>query len=199
MKSRKYTKKLRARQEGQTRKRIVEAAMALHEELGPRHTTISAIADRAGVQRLTVYRHFPDDTALFQVCSSQWLALNPPPQLAQWQSHGDAVQRTQAALEAFFRYYRKTEGMWSQVYRDAEEVPAMAAPLEKFHGYLDEARDDLSAQWDITSTAKKRLVKTTLSHCLKFSTWQSLDEEGLTDRQMANLAIKWLSGITASI
>jgi len=74
-----YQLKKRAMSREETRRKIVEATMHLHEEIGPRATTISAIAERAGVQRLTVYNHFPDETAVFQACTSHWLSLNPPP------------------------------------------------------------------------------------------------------------------------
>jgi AcrR family transcriptional regulator len=195
MGKRKYTKKIRAEQQVQTRDRIVQAAMELHEELGPRDTSISAVAERAGVQRLTVYRHFPDDTQLFHACSSQWLTLNPPPDSNQWQQETDPITRTQTALESFFRYYRKTQTMWSGVYRDAKEVPAMDEPLRKFHGYLDGISDDLSAHWQLRTKTQQRLAKSTLHHCLKFSTWQSLDREGISDKQMATLATKWMAGI----
>ena len=76
---RRYTLKDRARSQEDTRRRIVEAAVALHEELGPRATSIAAIAERAGVQRLTVYRHLPDEEALFRACTSHWRAAHPLP------------------------------------------------------------------------------------------------------------------------
>ena len=102
MKKRKYRKSRRAEQEEQTRDKIVDAAMALHEEIGPRATSISAIAERAGVQRLTVYRHFKDDVTIFQACSSRWFELNPPPDPSLWQELAPAVQRTEEALRNIY-------------------------------------------------------------------------------------------------
>src|ERR671919_2710297 len=83
-KPRKYEKKRRAEQEAETRQRIVEAMVALHREVGPARTTISAIAERAGVERLTVYRHFPDERSLFEACTGHWRASHPPPDPGPW-------------------------------------------------------------------------------------------------------------------
>jgi len=118
MKKRKYQKTRRAEQQEQTRDKIVDAAMALHEELGPRATTIKAIAERAGVQRLTVYRHFEDDLAIFQACSSRWLELNPPPDPALWQELASPAERTEEALRNIYTYYASNVRMLSRVYSE---------------------------------------------------------------------------------
>src|SRR6185437_2801655 len=89
-----YRMKRRAELEEQTRTRITESTVALHEEIGPARTTISAIADRAGVRRSTVYRHFPDEEALFAACSSHWRAANPAPDPAAWAAIADPAERT---------------------------------------------------------------------------------------------------------
>src|ERR671923_2992709 len=100
-----YRMKRRAELEEQTRRRITESAVALHEELGPAQTSISAIAERAGVRRSTVYRHFPDEDALFAACSSHWRALNPPPDLAAWASIEDPDLRTLTAFRELYAFY----------------------------------------------------------------------------------------------
>src|SRR5918996_4055938 len=84
-----YRKRRRAELEDQTRLRITEAAVELHGRVGPARTTISAVADRAGVQRATVYRHFPDEDALFAACSGHWAAMNPSPDPSAWQAIRD--------------------------------------------------------------------------------------------------------------
>src|SRR5690349_14899107 len=106
-----YEKKLRAELEAQTRRRITESTIELHGTLGPAHTSISAVAARAGVRRSTVYRHFPDEVALFAACSSHWNAQNPPPDLAGWGAIKDTDQRLQIALGQLYAYYRATERM----------------------------------------------------------------------------------------
>src|SRR4029079_7377243 len=97
--------KRRAELEEQTRTRITESAMALHEELGPARTSVSAIAERAGVRRSTVYRHFPDEEALFDACSSHWRATNPPPVLDAWAAIADPAERTETALPELYAFY----------------------------------------------------------------------------------------------
>src|SRR5215467_379211 len=100
-----YRMKRRAELEEQTRRRITESAVALHEELGPALTSISAIAERAGVRRSTVYRHFPDETALFAACSSHWRATNPPPDPAIWEHIDDPGERSRTALRELYAFY----------------------------------------------------------------------------------------------
>lgn len=196
MEKRKYTPRRRAQKQEQTRARIIEAAMALHEELGPRKATISAIAERAGVQRLTVYRHFPDDFALFQACTSRWLALNPPPEPTEWQAVAEPVQRARTAFKALYAYYRRTETMWAVSYRDVDEVPALQEPMAAVEDYLRQVRDDLAAAWSLPAPAERSL-KAALTLCLRFATWQTLNREGLNDDEMTDLAAGWITCLTA--
>jgi AcrR family transcriptional regulator len=192
MKKRKYNKTLRAEQQDETRERIVEATVALHEELGPANTSIKAIAERAGVQRLTVYRHFPDDISLFGACTSHWFELNPPPDMAKWAQVNDPGERSHTALLAFYRYYRRTEKMWRGAYRDVDGIEALQAPMGQFEAYLDQVRDDLLARWDVGRDDKKPLA-ITLRHCLRFSTWVSLKSQHLSDKKIAELVMGWVA------
>src|ERR687887_388726 len=79
---RKYELKARAERQRRTRERIVQATMELHEEVGPAKTTVAEIARRAGVQRLTVYNHFPQEIELFAACQAHWMELHPLPDFA---------------------------------------------------------------------------------------------------------------------
>src|ERR1700745_351430 len=106
-----YRKKHRAELEWRTRRRITESAVALHGTLGPAHTSISAIAEHAGVRRSTVYRHFPDEMALFAACSSHWRAANPVPDLDRWKAVEHPDERLRTALEELYAHYRRTERM----------------------------------------------------------------------------------------
>src|SRR5881392_182771 len=108
-----YRMKRRAELEDLTRRRITESAVALHEELGPARTSVSAVAERAGVRRSTVYRHFPDEEALFTACSSHWRAANPPPDRRAWATIEDPAARTERALHELYDFYRRTEAMYS--------------------------------------------------------------------------------------
>ena len=194
MKKRAYTLKRRAESKDLTRERIVEAAMALHEEVGPKETTISAIAERAGVQRLTVYRHFPDETALFHACTSHWLSLNPPPSSDAWKGVADPEKRCRAALAAFYRYYRRTQRMWAASHRDEAEVVAMQEPMAQFRAYLDSIRGDLLKAL-APGKRERRAIAATLKHALAFTTWESLSEDGLSDDAMIDLVMGWIAGV----
>lgn len=194
MKKRKYTKTRRAETQEQTRDRIVEAAMLLHETVGPAHTSIKAVAEQAGVQRLTVYRHFPDDISLFQACTSHWLELNPPPQPEAWSETDDPLQASRVALHCFYRYYRETQDMWRASYRDVDQVVALHLPMREFENYLDQIRETLAGNWKIAKS-KKTALKKTLRHGLRFSTWESLQRENLSDTQIAELVTAWLNGV----
>lgn len=196
MKKRTYTKRRRAEHEAATRERIVEATVALHEEMGPRETTISAVAERAGVQRLTVYRHFPDDFALFEACTSHWLEQHPPPDPGLWERMETAGEMTRKALVALYRYYRRTAPMWVVTYRDADLVPALEGPLGEFHGYLDDIRDRLASAWRVEG-ARRRRVRAVLGHLLQFSSWQSLKGQGLRDPEMSRVGANWVAELAA--
>src|SRR4051812_49797197 len=87
-----YRMKRRAELEASTRLRITESAVALHGTLGPARTSISAIAEHAGVRRSTVYRHFADEAALFAACSSHWRAADPAPGPAGGRGGGGPAQ-----------------------------------------------------------------------------------------------------------
>lgn len=196
MEKRKYTLRQRAAKQEETRARIVEAAMLLHEELGPRATTISAVAERAGVQRLTVYRHFPDESALFEACTGHWFGLHPPPDPAEWQALETPPERLRRALSALCRYYRRTATMWRGAYRDLEQVPALAAPMARFEAYLTEMREGLMT--GLEGGGEQALLRATLAHLLRFSTWDSLQREGLDDDAIAGLGSRWMACLTAA-
>src|SRR5271157_841177 len=108
---RSYHLKKRAERQAETRLRIAEATAALHREIGPAATTISAIAERAGVERLTVYRHFPDESELFQACQHVFRTAHPRPEISSWVSIADPQERLRRALRDTYAYYRETEAM----------------------------------------------------------------------------------------
>lgn len=179
--TRTYRMKRRAELEEQTRLRITESAMALHEELGPARTTISAIAERAGVRRSTVYRHFPDEKTLFDACSSHWAALNPPPDPRAWASIPDPRERTEAALRELYAYYGRTEEMFASLLRDEAVVPEIHRRMGEFRGYLHAAQDVLMAGRGLRGRAARR-TRAAIGHAAAFPTWRSLArEQGLAD------------------
>ena len=168
--------------------------MALHEELGPANTSVKAVAEKAGVQRLTVYRHFPDEASMLEACTSHYNALHPAPASADWAQCTAPAERSYQGLLAFYQYYRRTHNMLGVAYRDAGQVAALKAQMDRFDAYLDEVCDDLVDAWRQTHK-QKRLLKITLRHALSFSTWQSLEAAQLSEPKKAELVTTWLSGI----
>jgi len=187
MKKRKYTLKHRAARQEQTRERIVDAAIALHEQIGPAATTVSALAEKAGVQRLTVYRHFPRESDVLAACSSKWLSLNPPPDPAAILA-ADPLSRTRAILSALYGYFEDTQKMWTSVYPDVPRVAALAAPIAGFEGYLATVSAEMLSSW---RPRRSKQLRTTLDHAVQFSTWKSLAGLGLSTRAMAELVAGW--------
>jgi AcrR family transcriptional regulator len=176
---RRYEKRARAAKEQATRLRIVEAAIALHGTVGPARTTISAIAERAGVRRATVYRHFPDERALFLGCSSTWRERNQLPDPATWGAIADPAARLEAALDALYRWYEQTEPMLSALLRDVDAMPIIAELQAGRLAYLAAVEDGLASGWRARRRAAARL-RATIGLALDFFTWRTLHERGLS-------------------
>jgi AcrR family transcriptional regulator len=186
-KKRPYRKKRRAELEAQTRRRITESAVELHGTLGPSRTSMSAVAERAGVRRSTLYRHFPDETALFNACSSHWAASNPAPDLGRWAAIDDPDERLRSALEELYAYYRRTEGMMENLLRDEATVPSVKRTFRGFRDYLGVAADTLIDGRRARGRARQQ-VRAAIGHALAFGTWHSLvREQGLDDSQATEL------------
>ncbi|RCK38929.1 hypothetical protein TH19_03805 [Thalassospira profundimaris] len=191
MSKRKYTKGLRADQQHQTHLKIVEAAIALHAEVGPLQTTISAIADRAGVQRLTIYRHFPEEHELLDVSLARWFDLNPPPDPQEWRASVAPVDWGIAILSMLYQYYSETAQMWAQYDRDRGCIAVLDGKMAKFDGYLEMLAIDVLVHQP-GARQKAKLCQAVARHALQFSTWQSLSQTGLDTVEMAALMDDWL-------
>ena len=182
-----YHMKRRAELEEQTRQRITESAVALHQELGPAQTSISAIAERAGVRRSTVYRHFPDEEALFAACSSHFRSANPPPDPRTWSSIENPAERMRTALRALYAFYRGTEAMYTHLLRDEPLVPPVKRRLRDFYRYLSSIQDDLARGRGLRGRRAQH-VRAAIGHALAFPTWRSLThEQGLGDDDAVEL------------
>jgi AcrR family transcriptional regulator len=184
-KRRKYEMKKRAELQRETRRRIVEATVELHRTQGPANTTISEIAQRAGVNRLTVYNHFPDITELLRACSRHWTGQHPAPDPAPWAQIRDPEARLRTALTELYGFYARTEPMRANVLRDAETMPALAALLEStVVPYLEAVRDLLAEGWEVRKEGRRRLVAT-LKLAIDFHTWRSLERGSGLSREEA--------------
>jgi AcrR family transcriptional regulator len=184
---RKYEKKARAEAEAQTRLRITESAVELHGTLGPAHTSMSAVAEHAGVRRSTLYRHFPDDRALFGACSAHWATENPPPDISRWAEIEDPEERLAVALAEMYAYYRRAGGMIDKLLRDEKAVPIVAEKFAPYHQFLAIAADMLASGRRLRGNAAKR-TRAAIGHALAFRTWQDLTAiQGLEDEGAAEV------------
>jgi AcrR family transcriptional regulator len=175
---RRYEKRARAAQEEATRHRVIDAAIALHGTVGPARTTISAIAQRAGVRRATVYRHFPDERALFIGCSGAWGERHPVPDPATWTGIADPGERLRTALDALYGWYEEAEPMLSALLRDVEAVPILAELQAGRLEYLAAVENGLASGWGARGKAAKRL-RAAIGLALDFYAWRTLAERGL--------------------
>jgi AcrR family transcriptional regulator len=196
---RKYELKARAEAQEETRRRITEATVGLHLEVGPAQTTISEIAKRAGVQRLTVYNNFPDEASLLGACAAHYNGAHPPPDPAAWMGIRDPRRRTEAALTALYAYYRETEPMTGKVMRDAQVMPVLASIVESaFVPYVTAVRDDLASAWE-RGGEPNAAVRAAIMLALRFETWSTLAHvERMSDAEAAALAVAMIRGARSS-
>ncbi|QFU15338.1 TetR/AcrR family transcriptional regulator [Microvirga thermotolerans] len=169
--SRTYTLKRRAEKQAETRQRIVEAAVELHSSVGPARTSLSMVAERAGVQRHTLYAHFPDERSLYMACSGLSLERDPLPEAAAWQSIADRRSRLRAGLGAVYGWYERNAEMAACVLRDAENHALTKEISElRFGPYMAAYHEVLGAGLSVTQHGVLRLA-------LSFFTWRALVRE----------------------
>jgi len=175
-----YRLKVRAQRQAATKHRIVQAAVDLHETVGPAQTSISAIADRAGVQRHTVYAHFPDERSLFRACSGHWAATHPLPDI-------DGLELA-AALDRIYEWYEGVETALALFARDARLYPDVTAERERARGQM---ADRLAAP-----LGRRKAVRAAVGHATAFDTWRSLvRREGLTRRQAVDAMVAFVAAV----
>ncbi len=192
---RKYELKQRAEEMAETHLRITEAAIELHGTLGPSRTTMSAVAERAGVERRTLYRHFATEADLFAACSSHYFDAHPWPDLGKWRAIRDPDERVERALDEVYAYYERTEPMLSNVLRDAELVDSARDAVAPLHAYLEEAADILMLGRRARGR-RRQLLGGALRHALAFSTWRSLSANGIGRADAVKLVTALVEGAT---
>jgi AcrR family transcriptional regulator len=181
-KKRRYELKARAEAQEATRARIAAVAAELHGEVGVAKTTVADIARRAGVQRLTVYNHFPDLATLLPACTAHWLAENPMPDLDAPLAVDDPAERLRAALAALYGWYRHTAPMQRRVCGERSSVPELDA-------WMAQSSDQLLATLAerLAADVDRPHAGPLIALALDFWTWQRLDAEGLDDATAAEL------------
>jgi AcrR family transcriptional regulator len=195
MSKRKYLLQRRAERMAETRRRIAHAAVELHSSIGPVAATITAIADRAGVQRHTVYSHFPDEHSLFRACVAHGLSLWPLPDPSRWEESGDPQRRLAIALDELYRYFERTERMWTHVSRDLPALPALAKANAPVLAHWGAMRRALVLGWRARGR-RSRALNAVIGHFLAFATWRSFArDEGLPREAIVAVAVAAVRGV----
>jgi AcrR family transcriptional regulator len=190
MEKRPYRMRVRAQRQVETRQRIVEAAVELHSTLGPAQTSFSAVAERAGVQRSTLYAHFSDERALWRACSAHWRSMHPFPSAEVWEGIEDPLERLAQALREVYAWYASVEPEYALFARDAYHYPAIwqegAATREAIARRL------------AASLSRRKAVAVAVGHAFEFETWRSLvTRRGLSNDQAANAMVTLVSALRA--
>lgn len=182
-----YRKRRRAAAEDETRRRITEATVELHGSVGPAKTTFSAVAERAGVQRATVYRHFPDEEALFGACSTHWLAQHPLPDVDAWTEVADPDQRLRLGLTELYAWFASGEEMLARTTRDVSLVPALRPSMEALGAWFGVATEALM-RGRRERGARRRRIEAAIGHAIAFPSWRSLvRDQGLSEAEAVEL------------
>lgn len=188
-KTRKYEQKARAEGRQQTRTRITKAASELHAEVGPAATTVAEIARRAGVTRLTVYNHFPDNAALYPACSAHWLSEHPLPDFQSALAIEDPGERVRAVLVLLYgELYGKSGQMLGNLQRDRGADPALEEFMsQNTDALLDTLASRLAEAFGVGSSARGARLRSLIRLALDYWTWRRLGAEGLSDADAAAL------------
>ena len=179
--ARPYRMKKRREDVEETRRRVVEATVELHGTVGPAHTTVSAVAELAGVQRSTVYRHFPDEEALFGACTSHWLARHPWPRSEEWATEPDPVARLRLGLGQLYDYFEANRDMLSNSIRDEDVIPAFVGEMNR--AQVSAVHEALTDGWEAGDPA---VVSAAVGAAVDFRTWSALSDQGLGPDQAAD-------------
>ncbi len=184
--ARSYQLKRRAERQDETRQRIIEAAIELHQTIGPAATTVTEIAERAHVGRVTVYRHFPDEPTLARACSGLYFERHPPPDPDGWADIDDPERRLRTGLTDTYAYHRATEQMMSRVLADARDHEVMAP----YHALWNHAAAVLADAWPARGR-RRTLLRAGIALALTFDTWRTLTlDQQLTDTQAVELMLR---------
>jgi len=180
----------------ETRSRIAAATFELHATIGPAKTTISAVAERAGVQRHTVYHHFPDLTTLFRACVDHGIRVTRMPEAAPWLAISDPTARLRTGLTELYAYYRANARLLGNIYRD---MPMFAdvGGTEQFDERMAGMFSALAGGWSVADEVRPTLTAA-VAHAMSFETWRSLTQGGLTDDQARDMMVGFVTGTAAA-
>lgn len=183
--ARTYTLKRRAESQAETRRRIVEAAIELHGTVGPANTTVSMIAERAGVQRHTFYAHFPDERSMLMACSGHSLALDPLPDAETWRAIADPAERLRVALPEIYAWFERNAGIMACVLRDAEVSDLVREISTLRFGPA------VSAWSEVLGAGLNATQRAALAVALSFHSWRTLSlDVGLKQKEAVRVMVR---------
>lgn len=166
----------------ETRERIVRAALDLHREIGPAYATVSAIAERAGVERHTVYRHFPDLVSLFQACTAHGMETTGLPGPEDWLALDEPFARLRSALTLMYSYWRRNERLVANILRDMPVTPPLVEGSVAYQDHLGRIWQSVLEPWSGLKGTAGQTVRALAGNALEFGTWQALTQRyGLSD------------------
>lgn len=189
-----YRLRRRLEQVADTRQRITAAAFDLHATIGPSRTTISAIAERAGVQRHTVYHHFPHLDSLYEACTVHGMQVSGIPSPDGWRRIAEPTDRLRHGLDELYAYYRANERMLTNVLGDIDPTAPPPSTPDPFDVRMGELFATLTDGWACAPGTEPRF-KAVVTHALAFETWRSLAHAGLDDGQIAALLHDVVTGV----
>ena len=178
----------------QTRERIVAAAFDLHATIGPSRTTIRAIADRAGLQRHTVYAHFPDLESLYEACTAHGIRATGMPHPDEWRAIEAPVDRLRHGVTEMVAWYRANEQMLGNVLFDVDpDAPPPTTP-DPFERRMGAMLDTLMEGWQV-GPHRRAPLRAVVDHALAFTTWRSLNRGGLPDDQVVGILVGLVTSV----
>jgi AcrR family transcriptional regulator len=178
-----YELKARADRQRQTRERLVAAAADLHGEVGPAFTSMADVAERAGVSRMTAYRHFPTEVDLFRACGSHFISGHPPPSVEPWLKITDPLDRLRQALAGIYAYYRRHQQRIANVLRDSQTMPVGGAFRDAERGWTEALLEAWGA-----SIRRRKPMRGAIALAVHFETWRHLSQhERLRDAEIIEL------------
>jgi AcrR family transcriptional regulator len=186
---RKYEMKRRAERMRQTRRRITEATVELHQSVGPARTTVSAIAEKAGVQRHTYYAHFPEIKDLYQACTAHYLERNPLPDPSRWEEISGPEERLRRALSEVYAYYGGNEAMLTNVLRDTPFDPLLQENNVFLFRHWEAMRDTIADTFEASGDRHDSLLAA-IALALDLQTWRRLvRQQSLDDDRAVELMV----------
>ena len=163
--------------------------MELHQTVGPARTTVSAIAEKAGVQRHTYYAHFPELKDLYQACTAHHMERDPLPDPSRWIEISDPEERLRRALSEVYAYYAGNEALLTNVLRDTPLDPVLQENNVFLLRHWEAMRDTIADGFE-ASGERQEMLEAAIALALELQTWRTLvRQQGLDDDRAIKLIV----------